>query len=144
MLIAGWSGLKQHSSLRATQRSLRRLHKQTKMKVAEHTSSVGIKGHRCSQGWLWMHLKTVFVYKHVSDFRGLTQPPFAHPRVPVATLLSPTVLAGPAGDNNTSSSLPCLELLCSFHLQQLALAEASCYPHTGDPKILVINTEPKS
>lgn len=37
---------------------------------------------------------------------------------------------GPAGDNNTSSSLPsCASLLCSYHLRQLAGVKASCYPH---------------
>lgn len=42
---------------------------------------------------------------------------------------------GPAGDNNTSSSLPsCALLLCSYHLRQLAGVKASCYPHNWRPK----------
>lgn len=42
----------------------------------------------------------------------------------------------PAGDNNTSSSLPsCASLLYSYQLRQLAGVTVSCYPHNWRPWI---------
>lgn len=42
----------------------------------------------------------------------------------------------PAGDNNTSSSLPsCASLLYSYQLQQLADVTVSCYQHNWRPWI---------
>lgn len=80
------------------------------------TTLRSIKGHTHSHMQMWvyvLYLQTAYMYTHAHTPNTcplrLQGPPYnlqVHPRVPVAALVLLTALAEPAGDNNTSSSLP--------------------------------------